>query len=52
MPYLAMRRLHNTLGKKVSRYLSYKKAKKRFNEINKGMMMFEARYMRSKMSQV
>ena len=51
MPYIATRRLHNTFGKKVSRYLSYKRAKRMYNEINKDMMLFEARYLRSKMSQ-
>ena len=51
MPYLATRRLHDTFGKKVSRYMSYKKAKKLCNEINRGIMSIEARYMRSKMSQ-
>ena len=52
MPYIATRRLHDTFAKKVSRYLTYKKAKKMYNEINRGMMLFEARYVRSKMSQV
>ena len=51
MPYLTTRRLHDTFGKKVSRYLSYKKAKKMCNEISRGMMMLEARYLRNKMSQ-
>ena len=50
MPYLTTRRLHNTFGKKVSRYLSYRRAKKMYNEINRGIMLFEARYLRSKMS--
>ncbi|MDD5428496.1 MAG: hypothetical protein PHI58_04590 [Candidatus Omnitrophica bacterium] len=50
MPYTVTRRLHNTFGKKVSRYLSYKKAKKMCNEISRGMMLLEARYLRSKMS--
>jgi len=50
MPYSATRRLHDTFGKKVSRYLSYRKAKKMYNEINRGMVSLEARYIRSKMS--
>ncbi len=50
MPYLATRRLHDTFGKKISRYFGYRKAKKMYNEINKGMTHFEARYLRSKMS--
>ena len=50
MPYLATRRLHDTFGKKVSKYMSYRKAKKMFNEINRGITHFEARYLRSKMS--
>lgn len=51
MPYITTRRLHNAFGKKVSRYLSYKKAKKMCHEINRGMVLLEARYLRSKMSQ-
>lgn len=50
MPYLTTRRLHNTFGKKVSRYLSYRKAKRLCNEINRGVMLLEARYLKSKMS--
>ncbi|MDD3905972.1 MAG: hypothetical protein PHS46_05520 [Candidatus Omnitrophica bacterium] len=50
MPYLTTRRLHDTFGKKVSRSRSYKKAKKLYNEINRGITMLEARYLRSKMS--
>ncbi|MDD5136494.1 MAG: hypothetical protein PHX20_06305 [Candidatus Omnitrophica bacterium] len=50
MPYIATRRLHDTFGKKVSRYLSYRKAKRMYNGINRSMMLFEARYLKSKMS--
>ena len=50
MPYIATRRLHDTFAKKVSRYMSYKKAKKMYNEITRNMMLLEARYLRSKMS--
>lgn len=51
MPYLTTRRLHDTFSKKVSRYFSYKKAKRMCHEISRNMMMLEARYLRSKMSQ-
>ena len=50
MPYLATRRLHDTFGKKVSRYMSYRKAKKLYNEITREMTFFEARYLKSRMS--
>ena len=48
MPYIATRRLHNTFGKKVSRYLSYKKAKRMYNEINRDMASFESRFLKAK----
>lgn len=50
MPYTATRRLYNVFGKKVSKYLSYKKAKRMYNEINRDMAFFEARYLKSRMS--
>jgi len=52
MPYIATRRLHDTFGKKISRYFSYRKAKRLYNEISKEMVVLEARYLRSKMSHV
>jgi hypothetical protein len=50
MPYLATRRLHDTFGRKVSRYMSYRKAKKMYNEITREMTLLEARYLKSRMS--
>jgi hypothetical protein len=49
MPYLVTRRLYNVVGRKVSRYLAYKKAKKLCNEINRGMAMLEMRFQKSRL---
>lgn len=50
MPYLSTRRMYNIFGKKVSRYLSYKKAKKLCNEINRDMTFFETKYIKSRLN--
>lgn len=52
MPYMNTRRLHNIFGKKVSKYLVYRKAKRMFNEINRDMAFFESRFLRSRLSHV
>ena len=49
MPYTTTRRSYNVFGKKVARYLTYRKAKKLCNEINRDMTMFESRFIRSKL---
>ena len=49
MPYLSTRRMHNIFGRKVSRYLSYRKAKRLCNEINRDMAFFETRYIKSRL---
>jgi len=51
MPYTATRRLYNVVGKKVSRFFCYRKAKKLYNEINRDMTSVEARFIRSRMHQ-
>ena len=48
MPYIATRRLHNILGKKIWKYLSYKKAKRMYNEINRDLAFFESRFLKSR----
>ena len=48
MPYTTTRRLHNTLGKKISRYFSYWKAKRLYNEISREMAFFEARFLKAR----
>jgi hypothetical protein len=50
MPYLSTRRSYNIFGKKVSKYLSYRKAKRLCNEINRDMAFFESRYIKSRMN--
>ena len=49
MPYIATRRLYNVYGKKVSKYLNYRRAKRLYNVINRDMSSFEERYLKSKM---
>ena len=52
MPYIATRRLYNVVGKKVSRFFEYKKAKKLYNEINRDMTSVESRFIRSRLHQI
>ena len=49
MPHTATRRLYNVLGKKISRYLAYRKAKKLCSEISRGMAFFESKYLKSRL---
>lgn len=51
MPYTATRRLYNVVGKKVSRFFGYRKAKKLYNEINRDLTSVEARFIRSRLHQ-
>lgn len=50
MPYLATRRLHGIFGKKVSKFLVYRKAKRMYNEINREMEVFESRFLKSRLN--
>lgn len=50
MPYIATRRLYHIFGKKVSRYLVCKRAKKLYNEINRDMSFFESKFIKSRLS--
>lgn len=43
MTYLQTRRLHHMFGKKISRFFMYRKAKKMYNEIDKGINELEIR---------
>lgn len=52
MPYIATRRLYNVVGKKVSRFFEYRKAKKLYNEINRDMTSVESRFIRSRLHQI
>lgn len=49
MPYLETRRLYGMVGKKVSKHMGYRKAKKAFNDINRDTVFFESRFLRSRM---
>lgn len=50
MPYASTRRLYNVFGKKIVRYMAYRKAKRLYNEINRDMTMFESRFIRSRLN--
>lgn len=50
MPYVVTRRLYNVFGKKISRYFSYKKAKRMYNEISRDMAFFESKFLKSRLS--
>jgi hypothetical protein len=49
MPYLATRRLYNVVGKKLSRFITYRRAKRLYNEINRDMAFFESKYLKARL---
>jgi len=50
MPYLNTRRLHNVFSKKVSKYFSYRRAKKLYNAISRDVDALEARFLKSRLN--
>ena len=50
MPYASTRRLYNVFGRKIVRYMSYRKAKKLYNEINREMSVFESRFLKNRLN--
>lgn len=52
MPYLSTRRLHHIFGKKISKFLTYKKAKRLCSEINRDMAFFESRFLKYRVNHV
>jgi len=49
MPYTATRRFYNAFGKKISRYLTYRKAKKMSSEISRDIASLESRFLKSRL---
>jgi hypothetical protein len=49
MPYLQTRRQHGIFGKKVSRFLSYRRAKRLYRAISRDMDFLESRFLRSRL---
>ncbi len=49
MPYMATRRLYSVIGKKLSKYFTYRKAKRLCNEINRDMAFFESKYLKDRL---
>ena len=52
MPYTATRRLYHMFGRKVSKYVLYKKAKKLCGEISRDMAVLESRFLKSRLHHV
>jgi hypothetical protein len=52
MPYTATRRLYHMFGRKVSKYIMYKKAKRMCNEIHRNMSLLESRFLKSRLHHV
>ena len=50
MPYASTRRLYNVFGRKIARFMVYRKAKKLYNEINREMNIFESRFLKSRLN--
>ena len=48
MPYTATRRLYNMFGRKVSKYMTYRRAKRLYNEISRDMAFFESKYLKAR----
>ena len=48
MPYTNTRRLYHMIGRKVSKYVMYRKAKRLYSEINRDMHNFESKFIRSR----
>lgn len=46
MPYAETRRLYHIFGKKIARYFLYKRAKRLYNEINRGLSVMESKMIR------
>lgn len=46
MPYTNTRRLYHMFGRKVSKYVMYKKAKRLYNEINRDMTALESKFLK------
>ena len=48
MPYTSTGKLYHMFGKKVSKYLMYRRAKRLFSEINRDISVVEARSLKSR----
>lgn len=49
MPYISTRRLYSAVGKKLSKYLNYRRAKRLYNEISRDMAFFESRFIKTRL---
>lgn len=51
MPYITTRRLHGIAGRKISKHLTYRRAKMLCSEVNRGIAFLESRFLRSRLNQ-
>jgi len=49
MPYSTAKRFHDSLGRRISRFFIYMKAKRMYDVITRDIAFFEARFLKSKM---
>lgn len=49
MPYASTRNYYGEFGKKISRYLAYRRAKKMYSEINRALNFFELKYIKGRL---
>jgi len=52
MPYTATRRLYHMFGRKVSKYVMYRKAKRMCGEINSKLSILESRFIKNRLQHV
>lgn len=49
MPNTGANRSQSSLGRRLARFLNYRRAKRLYNEINREMAFFESRYLKSRL---
>lgn len=49
MPYSQTRSFYGILGRRISRYLAYRRAKKMFSDINRALNFFEIKFIKSRL---
>lgn len=52
MPYAGANRAHSSKGKKMTRLMNYKRAKRLCIEINRDIAFFEAKFLKSRLHHI
>lgn len=52
MPYTATRRIYHMFGKKISKFVMYRKARRMCGEINSKLSVLESRFVKSRLHHV